>query len=174
MHLTLPKYFRALQQNLRKYPKQKALNYLVGDEDEKPVTMHICTNEGLSSSIMEPGEHKVIYPWIKFDNVLNCTLWKLDTVMERERIDASRYDGMVIDVQGAELAVLKGATKTLGYIKRLQLESADFALYKDYPTPEQLGEFLGEQGFKEIGRHVFDRMPDFPDRHMFDIIYARQ
>lgn len=169
----LPKYFRKLQKNLSGLPKQRAINYLIGDEDDKSVVMNICDNEGLSSSFMEPADHKVIYPQVHFNGGLNCRTYKLDTALARERIDAKNYDGMVIDVQGAELAVLKGATSILKNIKRLQLESANFPLYKDYPTPEQLGGFLSDQGFAEIGRHVFDQFPQHNGRQCFDIIYAR-
>lgn len=166
----LPNYFRKLQRNIRHYPKQRALNYLVGDVDDKPVRFHVCDNEGLSSSMMDFARHPEFYPQVHFTGDIDCRMWTLDTIVARENIDLHLYDGMLIDVQGAELLVLKGAKNTLAKMKTVQVESADFELYKDYPTTEQLAAELATHGLNEIGRNVFN---DFQTAHCFDVTYAR-
>ncbi|HET7378364.1 MAG TPA: FkbM family methyltransferase [Anaerolineae bacterium] len=166
----LPDVFARLQKNIKAYPKQKALNYLVGDDDDKLVTMHLCDNHGLSSSIMDFAKHPKYYPTVHFTRDIQVKMWTLDTIMKNENIDASLYDGMVVDVQGSEALVLKGATETLEGMKRVQVESANFELYKDYPTEQQLGGVLAGYGMKEISRAVFN---DFGAAKCFDIVYGK-
>jgi FkbM family methyltransferase len=169
----IPTVFEQLKENVRPYPKQHALNYLVGDEDDKPITMHVCDNEGLSSSIMDFAQHPVVYPSVHFTHDIECRMWTLDSIIGRENIDLKDYDGMVIDVQGAEMKVLKGAGNVLKSIKRLRIESADFELYKDYPTPKQLIDCLNSHGLVETGRDVFGTYANHKGK-CFDINFARQ
>ena len=169
----IPNLYEELKANIAPYPRQQALNYLVGDEDNKPVAMHVCNNEGLSSSIFDMDMHQKMYPNVAFNYDIECIMWTLDTIVERENIDvARRFDGMVIDVQGAELLVLKGAKQTLDKMKRLQVESANFSLYKNYPTAQDLGQIANSHGLTERTRNVFN---DFREHgaQCFDIVYSR-
>lgn len=166
----IPQAFAELQLNLAAYPKQRALKYLVGNEDNKMLKMHVCNNEYLSSSIMPMAKHSHYYPTVVFNYDIDVWMWRLDSIITKENINLELYDGMVIDVQGAEAMVLQGAKATLAKMKRVQVESANFELYKDYPTPEQLGSILKGYGMKEAGRDVFN---NFGAAKCFDIVYAR-
>ncbi|HET7375321.1 MAG TPA: hypothetical protein VFK30_01360, partial [Anaerolineae bacterium] len=75
----LPDVFARLQKNIKAYPKQKALNYLVGDEDDKTIAMHVCDNHGLSSSIMDFAKHPKYYPTVHFTGDIQVKMWTLDT-----------------------------------------------------------------------------------------------
>lgn len=166
----IPQAFDELQKNLASYPKQKALKYLVGNEDGKVLKMHVCNNEYLSSSIMPMAKHSKYYPTVVFNYDIDVEMWTLDSIIQKDNINLDLYDGMVVDVQGAEAMVLQGAKATLAKMKRVQVESANFELYKDYPTPELLGSILKGYGMKEAGRDIFN---NFGAAKCFDIVYAR-
>lgn len=166
----IPEAFAELERNLIDYPKQRALQYLVGNEDGKILKMHICNNEYLSSSIMPMARHSEYYPTVVFNYDIDVEMWTLDSIIVKENIDLGLYDGMVVDVQGAEAMVLHGAKITLGKMKRVQVESANFELYKDYPTPDQLAGILKGYGMRESGRDIFN---NFGTAKCFDIVYVR-
>lgn len=166
--------FLQLESNINPYSKQRAVNCLVGDEDDKQVTLHLSNNQGLSSSIMDMVDHAVFYPHVHFTDDVECTMNRLDTIMERRQLKLRDYDALVLDVQGAELLVLRGAPKVLNSIRFLQVESANFELYANYPTVEQIEELLRPYHFSEIDRNVFNEFPDHPGKQCFDITYAKQ
>ncbi|WCJ59683.1 FkbM family methyltransferase [Fontisphaera persica] len=58
------------------------------------------------------------------------------------------YDTIIIDVQGAELEVLKGAKKTLKKIKYIITEASDYSAYKGCCTLNELADYLRMHGFR--------------------------
>ena len=59
-----PSVFRLLQKNIQDEPDQIALNYLLTDRDGQPMTFHVASNRGASSSIFEFAGHKTLWPKI--------------------------------------------------------------------------------------------------------------
>lgn len=96
---------------------------------------------------------------------------KLDTIMDREHINLADYDGLVLDTQGSELLVLKGAQRVLRNMQMVQVEVADFEAYVGCPSPAQIADFLGACGLTEWRRISFAKHSD--GRHYYDIIFLR-
>ena len=61
----IPEVFEALRSNISSCPNQKALRYLITDEDGKEYDFHVANNNGASSSILEFARHGEIWPEIK-------------------------------------------------------------------------------------------------------------
>ena len=57
-----------------------------------------------------------------------------------------------MDTQESELLVLKGAESLLSKFKYIKTEATDFKVYKDCCLVEDLKNFLGKYGFKELNR----------------------
>ncbi len=69
-------------------------------------------------------------------------------------------DALVLDTQGAELLVLKGATAVLRQVKFVKVEAADFKKsYKGGATAAAIEEYLKDFSLLCVGRSVFARHP---------------
>lgn len=120
--------------------KVKLFNIAVADV-EGEMEMHTETaNQGQSSSLLQPGTHLKHYPSIKFDSRETVAV----TLLDKLPIDKSLYNMMNIDVQGAELMVLKGSHQTLDYIDYIYLEVNKEEVYLNCAKVEEIDHFLNE------------------------------
>ena len=74
--------FARLQANIALYPRQRAFNALITDKDGGRYTFHVANNDGSSSSILEFGDHKDIFPDIKYVRELSLEGVTLATLVE--------------------------------------------------------------------------------------------
>jgi hypothetical protein len=79
------------------------------------------------------------------NGISKLELVRLDSVFKRDEI--KEFDYWVIDVQGAELEVLKGAGELLDYAKFLFVEVSTFEIYSGQATFDQVHTFLCSKGF---------------------------
>ena len=84
--------------------------------DNRKVTMNISSNEAQSSSILTPKVHLTAHPEVSFNGTEEVEMKKLDDY------DYKDYNMIVVDVQGYELEVLKGASQTLHNIDYIYCE----------------------------------------------------
>jgi FkbM family methyltransferase len=155
----VPESFAVLQENLRDFPMQRALQGLVTDKDDEPYDFHVASNEGGSSSILEMDLHREVWPNVKFTRTIRLRSVTLATLLRRHAIEPSGFDVLVMDTQGSELLVLKGAEPLLGGIRYIVTEAADFSAYAGGCVLEDLAEFLGACGFVEHNRKEFAMHP---------------
>ena len=121
-------------------------NFALGNE-EKEIEMFVeSANLGQSSSILEPALHATQYPHIVFDKKEKVQMRKLDNI----ELDMNNYNFVNIDVQGYELEVFKGSTKTLNHIDYIIAEINREELYKNCSQISDLKEFLSEFGFELV------------------------
>ena len=150
-----PEVYRRLQANIQDQPDQIALNYLLTDRDGAPTAFHVASNKGASSSIYEFKGHKAIWPKIDMVGRLELTSATFAGMAAREGLKLDRYDGLVIDTQGAELQVLKGIGEHLRRFKLVVAEAADFEMYAGATTHEDLCAFMAAAGFGVRSIEVF-------------------
>lgn len=141
-----------IRDTLGPFDKQDVVHALMSDTDDVAVPFHVSSSDGVSSSIFELADHKKIWPAIEMVGVIELPSRRFDTLVRDISIDMSLYDTLIMDVQGAELKVLKGFGETLKHIKRLQLEAADFNSYAGGATVDDLVEFCLAAGFQETER----------------------
>ncbi len=151
----IPWIFNSLQNAISAYPRQRALEYLVLDRDGETRKLHVANNGGASSSILDLSLHREVWPTVHFTNDIEIAAYKLDTIIARERVALSNYDGLVLDTQGSELLVLKGAGRVLEEVKMVKTEVADFEAYAGCPTPQDVAGLLDAYGFCEWRRVPF-------------------
>ena len=98
-----------------------------------------------SSSMLEPLDHLKTFPWCTFEREAVPTR-RLDTLLPHEGID--RIDFAHVDVQGAELQVLRGMGALLEETGAVWLEVSDHELYRGQPLRHEVEEFMSSNGFE--------------------------
>jgi len=98
-----------------------------------------------SSSLLAPGKDLDIVPWIQFNESITVKTITLENFIKEKKIET--VDFIHMDVQGAELKVLKGANRNLDKIKSVWLEVADVELYQGQPNRTEIEEFMKANKF---------------------------
>lgn len=101
-------------------------------------------NEAQSSSLLKPKLHTLQYPHIKFTDEEEVSVSTLD----KEIADASVYNCIIIDVQGYEIEVFKGARNTLPSIDYIISEVNREELYENCAQIDGVDAFLLDYGFE--------------------------
>lgn len=147
--------YARLCQNISAYPKQQAFCRLVTDRDGARYNFNIASNGGGSSSIFDLKLHRDIWPNVRFEESVELESITLTTLFAREHLDAQQYDVLVMDTQGSELLVLQGAEAMLGHFHYIRTEAADFEAYAGCCQVDDLVDYLGKHGFRELHRQSF-------------------
>lgn len=101
-------------------------------------------NSLMSSSILNPKLHLIEHPWCVFNGVENVHINRLDSY------NYTKYNFLLMDVQGYELEVLRGAKNTLNHIDYIQSEVNKAEVYENNALIEDIDEFLFNYNFKRV------------------------
>jgi FkbM family methyltransferase len=147
-------------------PGVAAVHCAVTDE-EGPVELHIASADQ-ASSILPFKVHQRVYPDIVETAVVAVDGMRLDRVMETHALDHTAFNLLCIDIQGAELRALRGATHTLQSIDAINIEINFEEMYAGCAQVEDIDDFLDAQGF--------DRVATLTPYHSFwgDALYVRR
>ena len=167
----IPEVFERLRRNIEGYPGQRAYQALIADEDGRSYTFHIADNDGESSSIFDLGDHRDVWPEVSYARRITVEGITLASFLERHAVDVAAFDTLVLDTQGSELLVLKGAEPILPGIAQVWTEAADFEAYRGGARLDEIGDFLSGRGFREAGRRVFADRPQ--GGAYYDVLYRR-
>jgi FkbM family methyltransferase len=146
----VPSTYEKLKSNIGN--KAILVNKALGNQN-KITSMYIEeSNAGQSSSILQPLEHLKLFPWIKFNKMINVEMIRLDDYL----IYSQNYYFINIDVQGYELEVFKGAEKTLSNIDYIITEVNRLDVYKSCVKIDQLDSYLNTYGFCRVETSWYD------------------
>ena len=140
----VPITFKKLNENIgnRAILVNTALGNIEGE-----IEMFIETsNEGQSSSILEPDFHLIQHPSITFPEKIKVSITKLDNFIEQK----DNFNFINVDVQGYELEVFKGGADFLNHIDYIISEVNRADLYKKCARIDDLDEFLEKYRFKRV------------------------
>jgi len=119
-------------------------NFALGNVESK-MEMYVETiNQGQSCSILKPSKHLIQHPHIKFNLKEEVEVKRLDDV----DINVGNFNMIIIDVQGYELEVFKGAKKTLESIDFIVSEINRDEVYENCTKIDELIDFLSQYGFE--------------------------
>ena len=153
--------FQRLVENAAGDRRRIPVQALCSDEEGRKQVFWVADNQGQSSSMMRPDRHMEHYPRIKFPNAVNLFSTTVDAVMDRTleqhpELAGVRFDTLLIDVQGAELKVLRGAPRVLGQVRQVIAEVGG-DLYEGAASLEEVQAHLGPLGFRlnsvKLGGH---------------------
>jgi FkbM family methyltransferase len=125
--------FDVLTQNASDYT---CIHSALGDKEGFEEIYIETANNGQSCSLLKPKKHLEQYPYIQFESKETIQITKLDSY------EITQCNFLNMDVQGYELNVLKGATKTLEYIDFIYTEVNRDELYENCVQVEELDEYL--------------------------------
>ena len=150
----LSKKVKTLNANIEGY--QVALGSKKGD-----ATMYVSDNEKQSSSVLKPKVHLTHHPHVKFPSTEEVEVHLLDDYNSKD------YNFINMDVQGYELEVLKGGTKTLKHVDYVYCEVNRDEVYENNAYVEELDEFLSGYNMKRVE-------PDWAGDIWGDALYIRE
>jgi FkbM family methyltransferase len=125
------------------------------DETPGEITLNVTSNNGESASILELNTHKIYYPTIKVVEKLELKSETLSNFIETRNINKEFLDFLVMDIQGAELRVLRGSPDVLTHVKMICTEINAEELYHGAGLFKDLKEFLELHDFTCVS-HVIN------------------
>ena len=167
----LPSNFELVQKNITSYkstsifPLQLCLSDSVGE-----TTFHVSSGNpentksedwnygNKSSSLLAPAKTKEVHSWLKFEDEIKVQTTTLQKFCTEQNI--SKIDFIHMDVQGAELMVLKGAKGFIQYINMIWLEVEAVELYKGQPLKNDVENFMKQHGFIKLEDTVYTTAGD--------------
>lgn len=138
-----------------------ALNKLITNEENKDYVFNVFSNDSHSSSIYEPNPDT--FKWnTSVSSKINLKSTRLNTILNEYTLN--KFDA-VIDVQGAELEVLKSLDDHINKIEKLTIEVSKKQYYSGGVLFNDLNDYLVEKGFEL-------RTKDIPDHG--DVVYLKK
>lgn len=152
----LPAAYNRLLAHLVEYPLQEAVCALVTDTEGQKQIFHVSSNEGRSSSIFELGQHKDTWPDVSYVDSIQLVSTTLERILSLHVVP---HNTLVLDAQGAELLILRGAGERLRQFRHVHLEVADYQAYVGGCLLDEVANWMTEHGYTEMGRETFGRHP---------------
>ena len=139
-----PDSFKVLCSKIKSDSKARAYNIALGSK-QCHMDFYKSSNQGESSSLLEPLVHLRQYPQIRFRKSEKIAVDKLDN------FELPKVCNLInIDVQGFEMEVFKGATKTLNQIEYIIAEVNRDEIYKNCCMVLDLDAFLKTYSFRRV------------------------
>ena len=137
------------------YDNQEAYCSLLGDEDNIKKFFFISNNDSASSSLFKFSKNTLGGKYfsntkLKIKDKIILEMSKLDTFLNKNNINISEYNHWVIDVQGAELLVLKGAENSLKFCDSLLIEVSKVDIYENGVLWPELKDWLTKRNFYPV------------------------
>ena len=140
----IEEYHRRLVQLISSIPNQSAMCLFLSDTNSENVPFFLSNNDRSSSSLYQLNDTRD-FPGLKMDDEIKVCTYRFDQVVDMEFFQ--KYNHVVIDVQGAELNVLKGFGDLLYSVKSLNIEISTYDIYLNGAKFLEIKSFLKDFGF---------------------------
>jgi FkbM family methyltransferase len=121
--------FQLLTHRCRGKPNFVPVQALALAKDSSSSKFYVANNGGASSSILKPKKHLDYYPHVRFEGQVDIIGHRADTIAAFTKKNypelPDAYDLFFLDVQGAELEVMKGAISQLQNGRYIYAEIGD-------------------------------------------------
>ena len=158
-----PKLALILQGKLKDIPNHHVISKAAWHTDEEVLTFKI-TNKTMSSSLFDLKIHSEKYPDIVLTESLDVRTITLNTYS----ISRTVPNLINLDIQGAELNALKGASNILDQVSYIYTEVSYVELYKNAPLAKEIDLYLKGFGFKRVVTRKV------PNDGWADVLYVNQ
>jgi len=147
----VPHIFDQLKDNLYFYSDQKAFHVLLGNQDNVEKELFISSNDAACSSLFQFSNEVIEKGWdgrkLYMKKKIKLKMFKLDTVLKNNNILPSEYNHWIVDLQGAELLVFKGAEEALKSCNSISVEVSKVKYYEGGVLWNELVSWLNEKNF---------------------------
>lgn len=142
--------FEELKRRFHRVPDVKLFNLACGDEVGRGImyTGDNTINKGQSNSLLKPALHLSIHPEVEFPDTEEVDVDLLDNLDLQPELIAWKYKLLVMDCQGYETHVIRGAERTLDNIDYIYTEINFGDVYENCGKAEELDELLSD--FKRV------------------------
>jgi len=130
------------------------INHVIGRYDREDVIFRKSSNNECSSSVFEFSGHKEMYPHVKEKKCEKRMSFTLDYILSIYNINPEDYNMLVLDCEGSELNVLKGAGNYLKTCDYIITEVAFTELWKGGCTFDQIDKCLTNNSCFENRTHT--------------------
>tara|TARA_Y100000389_G_scaffold69001_1_gene65590 strand:- start:42111 stop:42746 length:636 start_codon:yes stop_codon:yes gene_type:complete len=140
---------RLVKKNKDIDPSRIIKNFICCDTDVGSNKLNIANN-GQSSSILELGTHKISYPSIKYNDIIEVNNCRIDTMYKVDNIPYNFANFLNIDIQGAELLAIKGMGEIINNYDYLYLEVNKEYVYKNCALVNEIDDYLMKYNFRRV------------------------
>jgi FkbM family methyltransferase len=154
----IPHNFILLEENFKLYKvsNARAFNVAISD-DVSELSMYVSkVRDGTinvgdwdygnkSSSLLKPHSNIALFDFIRFPSEIRVLTTTLKEVLAENNL--LKIDILQLDVQGAELLVLKGLGSRINDVRLIWLEVSSVELYCQQPLAKDIDLFLHAHGF---------------------------
>ncbi|MCA0430162.1 MAG: FkbM family methyltransferase [Bacteroidetes bacterium] len=164
--------FTELKNNTKKYKNWTCYNYALGDSNENSI-INVAGNKDSSSILKMLDTHVDNAPNSKYIGKQEIQIKSLDSIKD-SLFNETDNVFLKIDTQGFEMNVLKGAIKSLKFIKCIQIELSIVQLYEGSSDYRLIIDFLLNKGFSLISIENGFSNPTTGELLQFDGIFSRK
>ena len=133
-----------------KHPGSKVAIFAATDQNGT-IDLNVTSNDGHSSSILKLKNHLIMRPDVIETQVINVPQKRVDDYLhENTSLNNTKYNMLVMDIQGAELVALRGMIETLPQIDAIIAEVNYDELYEGAASIVELDAFLLQHGFLRV------------------------
>jgi FkbM family methyltransferase len=150
----IPSLVERAKLHLAQYPNQEIHEALFWSEPGEEKVFNLASNDLGSSSIFDFHLHSASYPEVKMSDSLLLVTTTLDIEVSNYSKLSEKVAYLVLDVQGAELEVLRGAANSLERFDVIMSEVSTRELYKGAPVYSNLIDWLKVHGFTLIAEDL--------------------
>jgi FkbM family methyltransferase len=145
--------FPILEKNLKGFKNHTAYNVGVHDTITQ-TTLHISSNNGESSSILELGTHKIHHPKVHYIKNQEIALIRMDDFITRFNVDMEKFNFLNIDVQGVELGVIKSFGNLINKLDYIYTEVNEEYVYEGGCLIGEIDTYLKLFEFERVATHM--------------------
>lgn len=155
----MPEMAKISRQHTEQFENVTTLCACCADVTGKTVDFRV-TNNGCSSSLLRLKEHKRIHPSVVETRVKQMETITVDDLLRVSGFKAVEFDFVCIDVQGAELLVLKGMTERIKAVRCLAIEINLVEVYEGCVLLPELNAYLDAAGFRAAMTRMWEGYGD--------------
>jgi len=162
-----PEAYEALITKFGADERIRIFNYAICDRVET-VNFHLHASRSGSAepaSILRMKRFSEIVPTLYTRKTIQIPAITLDALLDRHALRPADYNYLNIDIQGAEILALKGATTVLASMDVVVCEVNLVELYEGGPTEEEIVALLQDHGFAKkhaVYHTLYDEHSTFP------------
>jgi FkbM family methyltransferase len=164
----IPSLAQKVKQNTRDYPNIRVIEKALIGNSNKVSVLHTFSDSSAahgSSSLLPPEDHLKVAPEVKFNETTSVDCITLDSWYQASGLGT--IDLLWLDVQGAELEVLRAGKIALDNTQVCHLEVSRKSLYLNGATFKDVKLFMKQMGFDVVaaripvrsGNAIFKKIP---------------